>query len=99
MVNAASDDRDPTVEAEISGIDWRDRDLRGRDFSRESLQNSDFSGADLRGCNFYNADLSGAMALNPHPPNLLRILRTCHLPWSIGVNLRMEPFNHRKSLT
>jgi Pentapeptide repeats (8 copies) len=61
MVNAASDDRDPIIEAEAPiGIDFRDRDLRGRDFSHESLQNADFSGADLRGCNFYNADLSGA---------------------------------------
>jgi Pentapeptide repeats (8 copies) len=60
MVNAASDDRAPMVETEVSGIDFRDRDLRGRDFSNESLQNADFSGADLRCCNFYNADLSGA---------------------------------------
>jgi uncharacterized protein YjbI with pentapeptide repeats len=61
MVNVASDDRDPTIEAEPSiGINFCDQDLRGRDFSYESLQNADFSGADLRGCNFYNADLSGA---------------------------------------
>jgi uncharacterized protein YjbI with pentapeptide repeats len=60
MVNAASDDRAPMVETEVSGIDWRDRDLRGRDFSNESLQNADFSGADLRNCKFQNTDLAGS---------------------------------------
>jgi uncharacterized protein YjbI with pentapeptide repeats len=60
MVEAASDDRAPMVETEVSRIDWRDRDLRGRDFSNESLKNADFSGADLRNCKFQNTDLTGS---------------------------------------
>jgi uncharacterized protein YjbI with pentapeptide repeats len=61
MVNAASDDRDPTAEAEESTeISFHNRNLRGYDLSNKSLQNIDFSEADLRGCKLTNADLSGA---------------------------------------
>jgi uncharacterized protein YjbI with pentapeptide repeats len=61
MVNAASNDRDPIVEAEATiGMDFRNRDLRGSDFSHESLKNADFSGADLRNCKFQNTDLIGS---------------------------------------
>jgi uncharacterized protein YjbI with pentapeptide repeats len=61
MVNAASDDRDPIVEAEAQvGQDLRDRNLCNLKFCNANFHNADFSGADLRNCNFDGADLSGA---------------------------------------
>jgi hypothetical protein len=61
MVNAASDDRNPGVEAEASiEMDFRDRDLRGHNFSNKSLRNADFSGANLRNCKFQDTDLTSS---------------------------------------
>lgn len=61
MVNAASDDLDPIVEAEEpTEISFHNRDLRGYNLNNKSLQNINFSEADLRGCKLTNADLSGA---------------------------------------
>lgn len=65
--------------ADLSGIDFRNKSLVGADFSNTNLNNVDFSGSDLTGANFKNADFTS-----------IRFVRT-NLS---GVNFRNTNFSN-----